>query len=129
MSVIFPGGGGVSARLFKISTAHCFTRKSAHQRVRTRRTATSRVAIFCTRFVQVEKIPFRRGSLYKKLRFSLETRFFCTDFVHRPGIVDFLAFCMFFKLLILKNLSCGKLVRLPPPRPFTRLKPNLLSRL
>ena len=41
-----PGGGGVSARLFKISTVYSFTMKYADQRVRTRRTFTSEVAIF-----------------------------------------------------------------------------------
>jgi hypothetical protein len=42
----------------------------------------------------------------------------CTDFVGSPGIVGFLAICKFQKLLILNDLSCGKIVRLPPPPPI-----------
>jgi hypothetical protein len=31
-----------------------------------------------------------------------------------PGILPFLEFCIFLKSLILENLPCGKVIRLPP---------------
>ena len=78
-------------------------------------------------FCASRKKSIRTGSLYEDWHFSWETGLSCTEFVRSPGIVDFLAFCKFQKLLILNDLPCGKSDRLPPPPP-TLSRLNLIRR-